>query len=475
MNAVALAALVPLVALLAALGLGLRSPRGAGAAAAAAKAVEAGRAYRWLAELQRRFPGREVGSAAHAGAVELIATSMREAGIEDVRIGRFRVRGEAMANLLGRIPGATSATAVVLAAHHDVVAGAPGAIDDGGAVAAILEAARALAAAARGGTPPPCDVEVAIFDGEEWGLLGSKVHLDATTPEERARTRAAIAVELVGWRRDRLVLHTIPHGFAWDAPGVPPAWLPAAVIGAAGEAGVRVRLGDPWLSPWYQATVRVMGVRTGGDDGAFAERGVPAALLSGSSLLNFYEGYHTERDDLALVDPARLDDAARVLAAAAVEIGSADAGERRFGDPYLVAGSVGGRPIVLGPVALRLVALAALAPVVVAAAKAPLLWLAALALAALAAQGSVLGILVGVPLAVGAAFAVALDGAWARVAIYAGALPLMVEALVLALGGLMFGFRWHGGAVETALVALLAISGCAAPTAALRRSPPRSP
>ena len=114
---------------------------------------------------------------------------------------------------------------------HDTVPDAPGAIDDGGAVAAIVEAARALAL----GPPPACDIEVCIFDLEEKGLVGSKAYLSHRGAADRDAIRAALAVELVGWREDHLVLQTLPYGFAHTAAGVPPAWVPGAVRAAAGE------------------------------------------------------------------------------------------------------------------------------------------------------------------------------------------------------------------------------------------------
>ena len=81
---------------------------------------------------------------------------------------------------------------------------------------------------------------------------------------------AALAVELVGWKRDSLVVHTIPYGFGWDAEGIAPAWVPESVRAGAHEAGVEVGLGDPLISPWYQAGIRVQKVITGSDAGAYS-------------------------------------------------------------------------------------------------------------------------------------------------------------------------------------------------------------
>ena len=161
---------------------------------AAAQRVEAGWVYSWLVGLQKRFPAREPGTQAHRGGVELIAESFHEA------TGAVRVDSPAdgprgpIFNVLARVRGRDPARRVLLAAHHDSVPGAPGAIDDGGAVAALLAAARAL----RAGPPPPCDVEFAIFDYEEWGLLGAKAHARAEALSSRPSHLAVVAVELVG-------------------------------------------------------------------------------------------------------------------------------------------------------------------------------------------------------------------------------------------------------------------------------------
>lgn len=446
-----------------------------GLAAGAAARVEAGRAFAWLDELQSRHPGRWRGAAAHAEAPAFIASALVAAGAVDVRIERLPGPPRApIQNVLGRVRGREPGPRVVLAAHHDAVHGAPGAIDDGGAVAAIVEAVRALTA----GPPPARDVEVAIFDLEELGLLGSRAHLRALG-RDKADVRAALAVELVGWRRDRLVVQTIPWGFATRAEGIVPAWLPAAVRAAAADAGVRVGLGDPLVSPWYQATVRVLGVRTGSDADAYLSAGVPAALLTGSSLTNFYEAYHRSTDDLAMVDPARLDDAARAIAAAAHELAALPpevAGRRQLGDAYVTLG-----PRTLDRRALTLLGLSAAAPLALVAAglrargrrraggcAAALV----LALVAVSLGPSPFGLSILGPLALGAAGAALVRAR--RLPLYAGLLVALVEPALLAAGAASFGFRWHGAALET-LATLGGAAAAVALSSALVRPAPPSP
>jgi len=74
-------------------------------------------------------------------------------------------------NIVAKIPGTSTAGAVMLVAHYDSVPSGPGAGDDAASVAAILETMRTLKA---GVTPLRNDLIVLFTDGEELGLLGAK-------------------------------------------------------------------------------------------------------------------------------------------------------------------------------------------------------------------------------------------------------------------------------------------------------------
>lgn len=449
---------------------------GAEEGARAAARVQDGAAHAWLVELQGRYPGRWRGSAAHGDAPAFIASALAAAGAVDVRVETPRTAAGEARNVLGRVPGRDASRCVVLAAHHDVVVGAPGAIDDGGAVAAILEAVRALVA----GPPPACDVEVAVYDYEENGLLGSKAHVRALGEAGRARVRAALAVELVGWERDRLVLQTIPWGFATRAEGVVPAWVPETVRVAAEDARVPVGLGDPRVAPWYQATVRVLGLQTGSDADAFLAAGVPACLLTGSSLTNFYAHYHQETDDLPQVDPARLDDAARAIAAAAHALAAQDdevAARRALGDVYLMVGLR-----TLGRGALTTLGLLLAAALAVTAtglgagtsrAAGALTGVLAGALAVAALLPSLFALSILAPLALGA-IAAALTGR-VRLSLYPAKLVAAAEPLLVTAGAASFGFRWQGSTLETAAAVVGAVAALGLGPALVRPRAPAPP
>jgi len=433
----------------------------------AARRVEQGAAYDFLTELQEKHAGRSVGQDAHRTAPVFIAAALRRAGAEDVEVQETPsdVGGYPdLHNVFGRVRGTDSSRAIVLAAHHDTVGGAPGAIDDGGAVAVLVEVARVLAS----GPAPACDVEFLVFDGEEAGLLGSKRWVDDLGDDGRARVQAAVAVELVGWTEDQLVVHTLPYGFAWDADGIAPAWIARDTLVAADAADVPLDYGDPLLWLWYQPTVRLLKFGTGSDAGAFSESGIPACMIAGSSLTGFYTAYHTGRDALDMVSADRLDDATRVTAALAVTLAEREPGAatRRLGDAYLVLERRSLSHIWLALLALSVLPAAWSASRLLVSEQgteaAIMLRTLASATALLALLGSVVAIVCGVPLAVGAAWATTVARPRRGLVLLPAALPLLVQAMVAVTAASAFGFRWRGGTIEGVLLVLLAITGIGA-------------
>jgi hypothetical protein len=77
-------------------------------------------------------------------------------------------------NVIGKMEGAASRQAILLACHYDSVEIGPGASDDGASVAAFLEVIRSL----KTGPPLKNDVLFLFTDGEEIGSLGAKAFMD---------------------------------------------------------------------------------------------------------------------------------------------------------------------------------------------------------------------------------------------------------------------------------------------------------
>ncbi|MGI2906509.1 M28 family peptidase [Tolypothrix sp. VBCCA 56010] len=85
-----------------------------------------------------------------------------------------------------------TAGAILVAAHYDTVAISPGADDNASGVAVVLEVARLL-----GSRPTPRTLQLALFDKEEEGLLGSKAFVTNVT--HLANLRGAIVMDMVGY------------------------------------------------------------------------------------------------------------------------------------------------------------------------------------------------------------------------------------------------------------------------------------
>ncbi|MBW4568206.1 MAG: M28 family peptidase [Tolypothrix carrinoi HA7290-LM1] len=85
-----------------------------------------------------------------------------------------------------------TAGAILVAAHYDTVAISPGADDNASGVAVVLEVARLL-----GSRPTPRTLQLALFDKEEEGLLGSKAFVTNVT--HLANLRGAIIMDMVGY------------------------------------------------------------------------------------------------------------------------------------------------------------------------------------------------------------------------------------------------------------------------------------
>lgn len=84
------------------------------------------------------------------------------------------------------------AGAILVAAHYDTVANSPGADDNASGVAVMLEAARIL-----GSRPTARTLQLAFFDQEEAGLLGSKAFVSKAARLQNIR--GAIVMDMVGY------------------------------------------------------------------------------------------------------------------------------------------------------------------------------------------------------------------------------------------------------------------------------------
>ncbi len=85
-----------------------------------------------------------------------------------------------------------AAGAILLGAHYDTVANSPGADDNGSGIAVILEIARLL-----GSRSTPRTLQLAFFDKEEAGLLGSRAFTAKT--EQLQNLDGVVVLDMVGY------------------------------------------------------------------------------------------------------------------------------------------------------------------------------------------------------------------------------------------------------------------------------------
>ncbi|MCV3214128.1 M28 family peptidase [Plectonema radiosum NIES-515] len=104
-----------------------------------------------------------------------------------------------------------TAGAILVAAHYDTVAISPGADDNASGVAVVLEVARLL-----GSHPTPRTLQLALFDKEEEGLLGSKAFVTNNT--RLANLRGVIVMDMIGYACYTVGCQQYPPGLPVSPP-----------------------------------------------------------------------------------------------------------------------------------------------------------------------------------------------------------------------------------------------------------------
>jgi hypothetical protein len=173
----------------------------------------------------------------------------------------------------------------IVGAHLDTVAVAPGAEDNASGVAVVIELARTLG----GDTGVP--IVLVLFGGEEprgpgdLHHFGSKHYVEQMSAQERRHLVAMVSLDRVGVGRV-VPLYSVDGG-------------PTGVLDQLVRAGERA--GVPTTT----------GTNTGSDHESFADEGLPAARVGGTS----YAAYHSADDLPAVVDRAQLARVGRLLTA----------------------------------------------------------------------------------------------------------------------------------------------------------------
>jgi hypothetical protein len=180
-------------------------------------------------------------------------------------------------NVFARLDGVEAGPAVLLTAHFDSVFGGPGVADDGAGVAVVLEVARIL----KQGGPLRLPVIFLLTDGEEAGLIGARVFAESPVMKD---VGVVVNLEARGGSGPSLMFET-----------------------SAGNGWLVDRMADGLPHPVTSSLLDFIykSLPNDTDFSVYRELGVPGvnfAFISGPTR------YHSTSDNLALLDPASLQD-----------------------------------------------------------------------------------------------------------------------------------------------------------------------
>ncbi|WP_414563439.1 MULTISPECIES: M20/M25/M40 family metallo-hydrolase [unclassified Anabaena] len=136
-----------------------------------------------------------------------ITTELRKLGWEP-KLEEFSAGVNIFAERLGTNQ---AAGAILVAAHYDTVNASPGADDNASGVAVVLEVARIL-----GSKPSPRTLQLAFFDQEETGLLGSKAFVTQT--QRLQNLSGVIVMDMVGYACYTAGCQRYPAGLPVNPP-----------------------------------------------------------------------------------------------------------------------------------------------------------------------------------------------------------------------------------------------------------------
>lgn len=160
---------------------------------------------------------RTPGSRQHRQAAEYILSHLQQAGFT-VQEARFQEAGFTCTNLLtAPFPDQADLPLVIVGAHYDSVAGSPGADDNASAVAALLELAGWLRRHLSSGGPFSSRLQLAAYDLEEYGFIGSDFHCRQIQQAGTA-VRGMISLEMLGYTDHRPGSQPLPPPLARRYP-----------------------------------------------------------------------------------------------------------------------------------------------------------------------------------------------------------------------------------------------------------------
>lgn len=165
---------------------------------------------------------------------------------------------------------------ILIGGHYDGPTGSPGADDNGSALAVLIVLAEQLK------EHKPKNVVIASFNGEEYGMLGSKDFA------ERHRVRKAVILEMVGYYSTESGSQSMPDGFPEIDCGDfltiignhKSEDLGKSLIRQAGVSSLSLPLKELKLPFGLETKVDFLGTVSRSDHSSFWEHGVPAVMLT---------------------------------------------------------------------------------------------------------------------------------------------------------------------------------------------------
>ena len=245
------------------------------------------------------------GTAEHRQSADYIRRGFQEAGfiLEEVAFVEAGYQG---LNLLTRPqPDRPDLPLLIIGAHYDSIPGSPGADDNASAVAALLELGRWIAPRLQAGGPFQARLQLAAYDLEESGLVGSRVHVRDL---KRSATvlGGMISLEMLGYTNSRP-----------GSQGMPPPLVPLypdvgnfiGIVGNEASHGFLQAVTDAMKSvpglPVETLTVpgngTILADTRRSDHASFWDQGYPALMITDTSFFR-NPHYHQPSDTPETLD-----------------------------------------------------------------------------------------------------------------------------------------------------------------------------
>jgi Zn-dependent M28 family amino/carboxypeptidase len=258
-------------------------------------------------------------SDAHAHSRQYITAGLKQAGFA-VEEYRFDGPGFDGFNILTQpIPDRNDLPLLVVGAHYDSVTGSPGADDNASGVVALLALADHVHDERKTMDKWTCRLQLAAYDLEEYGILGSWVHARELRAAGQA-LRGMIALEMLAYTAHRPGSQRLPPHLAGLYPDT------GDFIGLCGneasrdfiqriETGMRSILGLPVESLLVPGNGEAIAEVRLSDHSSFWDAGYPALMITDTSFFR-NPHYHQATDTVETLDFGFLQKVTRGLCAA---------------------------------------------------------------------------------------------------------------------------------------------------------------